>query len=124
MAKKAALDGAALFCALGAAGAENGKRGAPGGGGAFWCAVLGPMWEFRLSVHGCIKIIAQFGPLVKALPGPRGSGRCRSFAAAAGSAPRLPRPPSGGLGDGRGQGGETADGQGLPERGEGLHGVG
>lgn len=70
--KEPPLLGRLFFCALGAAGAENGKRAALGWGGAFWCAVLGPTWELRPTVHGCIKIIAQFGPLVKALPVPPG----------------------------------------------------
>lgn len=68
-------------------------------------------------MHGCIKIITQFGPLVKAFFWPPGlwalafvRGGCRFSASP-------PPAPQRGLGDGWGQGGEAADGQGLPERG-------
>ena len=52
--------------------------------------------------------------------GLQGCGGCRSAAAAARSALCLPRPPSGGLGDGRGQGGETAGRERLRKGGESM----
>ena len=117
--------GRLFFCALGAAGAENGKRAAPGLGAArFWCAVLGPLQELRLTVHGCIRIIAQFEARVKAsfraARAPGAAVRSRRLPV---QRPASPGPPAGGWGTGGGKGERLPTGRDFQERG-GLDGMG